>query len=102
MNRIGQFKHVTVWLVLLGFLCGMMGPSVSYAKVYREIDTEGDPGDGNEFVGGSGSGDSGEFPPPSTIVSVRDEIFFVTLVPLFINNGKIEFRIEFISMERGE
>ncbi len=101
MNRIGQLKHVTVWLVLLGFLCGMMGPSVSFAKVYLEIDTEGDPGDGNEFVGGSGSGDSGEVPPPSSIVSARDKIFFVTLVPIVID-GKIEFRIEFISMERGE
>ena len=55
MKCIGQLKFVTVWLVLLGFLCAMMAPSVSYAKVDREIDTEGDPGDGLQDEGGSGS-----------------------------------------------
>jgi hypothetical protein len=68
MNRIGQLKHVTVWLVLLGFLCGMMGPSVSFAKIYREIETEGDPLDGLDSPEGSSgsSGDSGGVPPESS------------------------------------
>ena len=99
MNRIGQLKHVTVWLVLLGFLCGMMGPSDSFAKVDRKIDTEGDPGDGADREGGSGG--SNDFLLESIVWPDFDfEEIEITLRLVQIDlNGTVVFEIEFVSLE---
>ena len=93
MQGIGQLKHVTVWLVLLGFLCGVMGPSVSFAKVYRDIDTEGDPGDGDELVrDGAGGGSDGGLVPPSEPSSIEKSLFHIQLIPVS-SNGNIVFKV---------
>ena len=102
MQGIGQLKHVTVWLVLLGFLCGVMGPSVSFAKVYRDIDTEGDPGDGDGKEGAAGSGiyTDGVLDQSPLFNDIGQDLneFAVVLVPRFVK-GKLVFRVEYVSME---
>jgi hypothetical protein len=47
-----------VWLMLLGVLCVGVIPGDAVARKFLENDTEGDPGDGNEYEGGGGGGGS--------------------------------------------
>lgn len=102
MRRFGHVNSVTVWLVLLGFLCGMLVPGVSLARMNRQIETEGDPGDGFGFSGGNSGpvysvteGKSADATQPA--YHPMEITFVVTLV-----DGKPVVRVEFVSRERSE
>ncbi len=102
MRVLKQMRTVTVWLVLLGFLCGMTVPSVVIAKEYRRVDTEGDPLDGDGIEGegssGSGLGDDGDSRPQADF-GVGGIHFVVRLVPALVN-GMVVFYIEFSRVEK--
>ena len=106
MKCFGQLKTATVWLVLLGFLCGMMVPSVVMGKVFRDIDMEGDPGDGNESSSGGGDGliissessDAAGVSSPSSEFRLDYQVVFVRFVPV-MHNGIVVFYLDFSSSE---
>ena len=103
-------RIITVWLVLLAFLCAMIVPSMALAKKDMTIATEGDPGDGMDFSGGGGSGViigdnnqdisepgsnqkfSTEYSLQNSNESYFDWVEYQLFVPYFVN-GQIVFFI---------
>ena len=78
-----QSRIITVWLVLLAFLCCMMVPSIALAKKDMVIATEGDPTDGLDNTGGGGSGslDPGDGGEPQISPNILDFGINFELVP---------------------
>lgn len=92
-------RIVTVWLVLLAFLCGMIVPSLALANQDMTIDTEGDPTDGFGAAGGGGGsliddGDQSSVNPDGSlgILVFVDIVFHWQMgqwTPIFIINDQL-------------
>jgi len=112
MKRNENLKNLTGWLLLLGFVCTLMVPSLASASVKRRNGNEGDPGDGNESTGGSGSG-GGVLPPNANwnpagatgrsvvapLAALAPGSWTVRFVADVVD-GMVVYRLEITSMER--
>jgi hypothetical protein len=79
-------RILAVWLVLFAFLCGMVVPSVTLAKVDMVIATEGDPTDGLGAAGGGGDGLGGDGDGQS--VGPASEAMVLVSIEIHWKNGK--------------
>lgn len=100
LNRLGQLKPWTVWILLLGFLLVAVAPPSAWARVDRKIATEGDPGDGDEYDGGGGSSGDIDGSKQTSPISFDffGDVLKIRLVATVVN-GRIVFEIRYFGRE---
>lgn len=91
--RAVQRVALVVWATL-----ALVCPSDLLARVLIEIETEGDPGDGNEYGSGGGNADSAHTRDAKLIRVGEIDECRILIVPIWID-GKPYLTIEIVDVE---
>ena len=82
-----RIRFSALWLMLIAVVCLVVVPVGAEAKVHRDIEMEGDPGDGHDNAGGGGTGDVGDGLEPvggQELLNKERSLFEVSIFPVQI------------------